>query len=109
MAGLGELSTWRDAIIQGLAGRRALLSSGWAALADTDLPDTVHPIGWAPHDWIFPRCAAIVHHCGAGTTHQAAQSGTPSIPVPFGMDPVSYTHLRAHETRHDLVCRLLLE
>src|SRR5665648_655153 len=23
-------------------------------------------------------------------------------------DPVSYTHLRAHETRHDLVCRLLL-
>ena len=25
------------------------------------------------------------------------------------MDTVSYTHLRAHETRHDLVCRLLLE
>src|SRR5450756_2283068 len=27
------------------------------------------------------------------------------------LDPesVSYTHLRAHETRHDLVCRLLLE
>src|SRR5450759_5057688 len=23
--------------------------------------------------------------------------------------PVSYTHLRVHETRHDLVCRLLLE
>src|SRR5450756_2753912 len=28
-------------------------------------------------------------------------------PEPTG--PVSYTHLRAHETRHDLVCRLLLE
>src|SRR5450756_906798 len=26
-----------------------------------------------------------------------------------GANPVSYTHLRAHETRHDLVCRLLLE
>eukprot|EP00825_Cyclidium_porcatum_P031432 TRINITY_DN33297_c0_g1_i1.p1 TRINITY_DN33297_c0_g1~~TRINITY_DN33297_c0_g1_i1.p1 ORF type:complete len:134 (-),score=9.97 TRINITY_DN33297_c0_g1_i1:23-424(-) len=25
------------------------------------------------------------------------------------VDTVSYTHLRAHETRHDLVCRLLLE
>src|SRR5450756_627753 len=25
------------------------------------------------------------------------------------MSSVSYTHLRAHETRHDLVCRLLLE
>ena len=27
----------------------------------------------------------------------------------FGNISVSYTHLRAHETRHDLVCRLLLE
>src|SRR5665648_1227999 len=26
-----------------------------------------------------------------------------------GVDAVSYTHLRAHETRHDIVCRLLLE
>src|SRR5450759_686589 len=25
-----------------------------------------------------------------------------------GCEAVSYTHLRAHETRHDLVCRLLL-
>src|SRR5665648_869259 len=28
---------------------------------------------------------------------------------PHSKKPVSYTHLRAHETRHDLVCRLLLE
>ena len=28
-------------------------------------------------------------------------------PIPYG--PVSYTHLRAHETVLDLVCRLLLE
>src|SRR5665648_669543 len=25
----------------------------------------------------------------------------------YMVKPVSYTHLRAHETRHDLVCRLL--
>ena len=29
--------------------------------------------------------------------------------VTASLIPVSYTHLRAHETRHDLVCRLLLE
>src|SRR5450756_2829065 len=29
--------------------------------------------------------------------------------VLHGLHSVSYTHLRAHETRHDLVCRLLLE
>src|SRR5665648_457705 len=27
--------------------------------------------------------------------------------IPWIQEPVSYTHLRAHETRHDLVCRLL--
>src|SRR5450759_3160283 len=30
-------------------------------------------------------------------------------PMAFVFWPVSYTHLRAHETRHDIVCRLLLE
>ena len=30
-------------------------------------------------------------------------------PLGRGLEPVSYTHLRAHETVLDLVCRLLLE
>src|SRR5450756_140626 len=34
---------------------------------------------------------------------------TPTILLTATSRPVSYTHLRAHETRHDLVCRLLLE
>src|SRR5450759_4256456 len=29
--------------------------------------------------------------------------------LPIAARTVSYTHLRAHETRHELVCRLLLE
>src|SRR5450756_2422798 len=35
---------------------------------------------------------------------ELSNCGRPATPA-----PVSYTHLRAHETRHDLVCRLLLE
>ena len=31
------------------------------------------------------------------------------VELAAGLDPVSYTHLRAHETVLDLVCRLLLE
>ena len=31
------------------------------------------------------------------------------VVVSHGIPPVSYTHLRAHETVLDLVCRLLLE
>ncbi|CUX19150.1 hypothetical protein BN3590_00140 [Clostridium sp. C105KSO15] len=32
-----------------------------------------------------------------------------SYEIRYSIEAVSYTHLRAHETRHDLVCRLLLE
>src|SRR5665648_1198936 len=42
-----------------------------------------------------------------GLTVQA-QKPVPSDPKATP-EAVSYTHLRAHETRHDLVCRLLLE
>src|SRR5450756_1125407 len=35
--------------------------------------------------------------------------GASVSPKNGGAETVSYTHLRAHETRHDLVCRLLLE
>src|SRR5674536_376411 len=35
--------------------------------------------------------------------------GRPPLGGPRGADPVSYTHLRAHETPEHLVCRLLLE
>ena len=31
------------------------------------------------------------------------------VPMRDGVRPVSYTHLRAHETVLDIVCRLLLE
>src|SRR5659263_653989 len=37
----------------------------------------------------------------------AAAKAAGAVTLNYG--PVSYTHLRAHETRHDLVCRLLLE
>src|SRR5450756_2847962 len=40
-----------------------------------------------------------------GELHQIAAGEHPALTT----NPVSYTHLRAHETRHDLVCRLLLE
>lgn len=78
--------TLRDALLEGLAGRRVLLSAGWAELTNTELPGDVHPVGYVPHGWLFPQCAAVVHHCGAGTSHQAARSGVPSIPMPFIVD-----------------------
>jgi UDP:flavonoid glycosyltransferase YjiC (YdhE family) len=40
-------------------------------------------IGSAPHTWLFPRMAAVVHHGGAGTTAAGLRAGVPSIVVPF--------------------------
>jgi sterol 3beta-glucosyltransferase len=40
----------------------------------------------APHDWLFPRMAAIVHHGGAGTTGAAVMAGRPQVIWPFGID-----------------------
>ncbi len=36
-----------------------------------------------PHREIFPFCSAVVHHCGAGTTHTVARHGVPSVPLYF--------------------------
>jgi sterol 3beta-glucosyltransferase len=35
---------------------------------------------------LFPRCAAVVHHAGAGTTHTTLAAGAPSVPVPHVSD-----------------------
>ena len=45
---------------------------------------------------------------GIFVTHKEGYAEGRWILMDYG-NSVSYTHLRAHETRHDLVCRLLLE
>ncbi|WP_374684107.1 glycosyltransferase [Streptomyces sp. RO-S4] len=39
-----------------------------------------------PHDWPFPRTAAVVHHAGAGTTAAGLRAGLPAVPVPVMAD-----------------------
>jgi len=43
------------------------------------------------------------------TGHEDPTKEDSTIDWEHSLGAVSYTHLRAHETRHDLVCRLLLE
>lgn len=76
----------RDALVQGLAGRRALFYPGWSRVDVSGLPATMHVLGDTPHDWLFPRTACVVHHGGSGTAHSAARAGVPSIVVPFAGD-----------------------
>jgi UDP:flavonoid glycosyltransferase YjiC (YdhE family) len=64
-------------------GLRGILLSGWGALSHDGLPDYVLPVKSVPHEWLFPRVTAVVHHGGAGTTGAGLRAGIPSILVPF--------------------------
>ncbi|HET9702829.1 MAG TPA: glycosyltransferase [Vicinamibacterales bacterium] len=69
------------------AGRRAIIQ------AEIDRPATADVlfVRRTPHARVFPRCAAIVHHAGAGTTHTTLKSGVPSVPVPHVSDQFSWS------------------
>lgn len=69
-----------------LGGQRGLLLRGWGGLSASDLPEDVHMIESAPHEWLFPRMAAVIHHGGAGTTAAGLRAGVPSIIVPHFSD-----------------------
>lgn len=68
------------------AQQRAVLLGGWATDAEEELPEFVYAMGEAPHDWLFPRMAALVHHGGAGTTAAGLRAGVPSVITPFFSD-----------------------
>lgn len=91
--GFGSMSGTRGQerakiVLEALArtGQRGLLASGWGGLKATDLPDHVFMLDQAPHDWLFPRVAAVVHHGGAGTTAAGLRAGKPTVIVPFIAD-----------------------
>lgn len=65
------------------SGQRVLLATGWGGLAAKELPKWAYVLQAAPHDRLFPRCAAVVHHGGAGTTGTGLQAGRPTLICPF--------------------------
>lgn len=65
------------------ANVRGILATGWGGLKANILPETILQINQVPHEWLFPRMAAVIHHGGAGTTAAALRAGKPSIIVPF--------------------------
>jgi len=82
-----------------IAGNRGIVLGGWAGLSKQCLlgqPDSQELLAYvsesvlfvptAPHEWLFPQCAAIVHHGGSGTTAAALRSGRPSVVTPCAFD-----------------------
>ena len=83
------------------AAGRLIISGGWAALhqkvpaaggMSAEVSANVLTIDEAPHDALFPRVAAVVHHGGAGTTGAAARAGVPQVILPHLLDQYYWAH-----------------
>ncbi|RDL41346.1 Uncharacterized protein BP5553_01325 [Venustampulla echinocandica] len=66
-----------------MAGIRAIVSKGWSKLGVGVQDPNVFFLDDCPHEWLFKRVAAVVHHGGAGTTACGLLNGRPTAIVPF--------------------------
>ena len=67
-------------------GLRVIVSIGACAAQGARLSRAAFAIDDVPHDWLFPRVAAVVHHGGAGTTAAGLRAGIPTVVVPILAD-----------------------
>ncbi len=67
-------------------GRRGILLTKYSEQLPDNLPDNVRHIDWAPLNQLLPRCAAMIHHGGIGTTSAGFAAGIPQIITPLAYD-----------------------
>ncbi|MCX7748032.1 MAG: glycosyltransferase [Clostridia bacterium] len=73
------------------AGQRGILATGWSGMTKmNNIPDEILILESAPHAWLFPQMAAVVHHGGAGTTAAGLRAGVPSVIIPYGNDQFAW-------------------
>jgi sterol 3beta-glucosyltransferase len=70
-----------------LTQQRAVIALGWNTLmSNIKLPKSVFLLQNAPHTWLFPQMAVVVHHGGAGITAVGLIAGKPTIIIPHSAD-----------------------
>ncbi|MEW5819249.1 MAG: glycosyltransferase [Cyanobacteriota bacterium] len=65
---------------------KCILTTGWGALKNIDVPENVFVTDYVPHDWLMQHVSAVVHHGGAGTTAAGLRYGKPTLICPFMVD-----------------------
>ncbi|MGH8048803.1 MAG: glycosyltransferase [Chthoniobacterales bacterium] len=66
--------------------RRAIFVTRYPDQLPANLPSTVRHFDYLPFSDVLPRCSAIVHHGGIGTTSQAFAAGIPQLIMPLAHD-----------------------
>ena len=73
------------------SGHRGILATGWSSMSLIDnIPEDIFILESAPHSWLFPQMAAVVHHGGAGTTAAGLKAGVPGIIIPYSNDQFAW-------------------
>lgn len=88
-AGFGSMGFGRHAADRGTtvlhavraAGARAIIARGWGGL-DAEPSEDVLVVDEVPHELLFPRVSAVVHHGGSGTTAAGLRAGRPTLICP---------------------------
>lgn len=70
---------------------RVIVLAGATRLDDANISEhrNVLVLPSAPHDWLFPRIAAVVHSAGIGVLTACLRAGVPQVPCPFTTDQPS--------------------
>jgi sterol 3beta-glucosyltransferase len=66
--------------------QRGILLTGWGGMVKVPKSDVLYSVAEAPHAWLYPQTAGVVHHGGAGATAAGLRAGVPSLVVPFMCD-----------------------
>lgn len=69
-----------------LLGARGILLTKFSEALPFALPASIRHARFAPFSRLFPLCAAVVHHGGAGTVARALAAGTPQLILPLAWD-----------------------
>lgn len=65
---------------------RAIFLTGWGGWKTEHIPENILYMESAPHAWLLPRCKAVIHHGGAGTTAAGLRAGIPNLVIPHTAD-----------------------
>lgn len=69
-----------------LGVRAVLMTGGLPDNEQVPVSPDLRLVASAPHQELFPRASAVVHHGGVGTTGQGLRSGRPALVVPHAHD-----------------------
>lgn len=90
--GFGSMTLWdpehvmdmiRDAL--SITGLRAIIAKGWGGM-NIENNNSLFSLSYAPHEWLFTKVCAVIHHGGSGTTDAGLRAGLPTMVCPFFMD-----------------------